>query len=130
MKDIIIYTPLREFSFYNKLIDLFQGNENMELILTEINPNGNICDFVLGQCTILETNNKIIIVSKQTETRDIFGLIYFVYQDSDTLMKIFNHYDGSILAFNDENILKINIENSIDELKQNIYVLTGYSKNK
>lgn len=38
MKDIIIYTPLREFSFYNKLIDLFQGNENMELILTEINP--------------------------------------------------------------------------------------------
>lgn len=85
---------------------------------------------MLGQCTILETNNKIIIVSKQTETRDIFGLIYFVYQDSDTLMKIFNHYDGSILAFNDENILKINIENSIDELKQNIYVLTGYSKNK
>lgn len=100
------------------------------IIVTTVNPEDNtVYDICLKNPTCSLTDNVLNINCAKPEIQGIFGLISFLYPETESLMEIFQIYDGDIFGYNNEITLtstRDQLHESPEKLNTTIHVITGY----
>jgi hypothetical protein len=128
MTRIIITSPDRRLEFDTNFIGEVSNFDT--LVVTEIDPESDeIRDYVFKSVKYNHESHVINLISEENSSQSgIFWLVDFMFPDVKTLMKLFEKYDGKILAYNGENILMKDREDlDLADLDDKIYVVTCYN---
>jgi hypothetical protein len=96
------------------------------VIITIIHSDGVIEDHCFQNVTFKVTNNLIVGNGTHEHSCGIFDLVQFTNPDVKTLLELFEKYDGKIISYNGEDILKTPKEIVEEHLNKDVYIVTGY----
>ena len=131
-KIVTISSPNYEACLNMKVVEKFE--DCTTLVLTVIASRDDlILDHCFENITISRQTSTEMQLATKSEKKaiGIFMLVSFMFADEcDSLFDIFNKYDGKVLAYTHEALLKMPREEfAAQDLKSlpNIYILTGYN---
>jgi hypothetical protein len=126
MTSVTVSSPTFQFNMNLKVIGKLGDYDT--LIVTRISQKDDVVsDTVLNQVKFSQDKKgKLYFISEsKSENLGLFTLVTFLHPECSSLYEVFTHYDGNILAFNDENILKAD-RKSLEQSFSDVYIITAY----
>lgn len=129
MSKVTISTPTQTFEFEADFVSEHCKNID-NLMLTVVDVGADVVhDFPIKDVKCSKSEDGVgFNAAEMPESVGIFTLINFLYgNDCETLLELFEKYDGTILAYNEKDILTSPREEILTKSTgKKVYIITGY----